>query len=417
MRTPAVNPQGGARRLSVEEARARILAEVDPVRELETLAPRSALGRVLAQDIVSPLNVPAHTNSAVDGYALAGADLPVEGRKEFHVVGTALAGRPYAGAVAPGQCVHVMTGAPMPAGTDTVVFQEQVQASGGRVSIGADPDRGRNVRAAGEDLAQGQVALAAGKRLMPAELGLLASLGFADVPVYRRARVAFFCTGDELRAVGEPLEAGQIYDSNRYTLFGMLARLGVEILDMGVVHDKREAVSRAFSEAAANADAVITTGGVSVGEADYVKQTLDALGQMSFWQVAMRPGRPFAFGRLGGAAFFGLPGNPVAVMVTFYQFVQLALRRIMGEPAPSLPPAFRARCTGRLNTRLGRTEFIRGILDRDENGELVVQSTGGQGSGILSSMSVANCFIILPPGCGNTEPGAMVEVQPFFGLV
>lgn len=411
-RASVLKPKG-PRRLSVADARARILAEIEPVRGTEKVALRSALGRVAAADVVSPLDVPAHTNAAVDGYALAGSELPTEGSKEFRVVGTAWAGRPFTGVVGRGECVQIMTGAPIPTGADTVVLQENVEASAERVSIPSGEQPRLNVRAAGEDVAKGELALSAGKRIQPAELGMLASLGFGEVFVYRRPRVAFFSTGDELRSIGEPLGLGQVYDSNRYTLYGMLTQLGVEIQDMGVIRDDREAVHQAFVEAAAHADAIITSGGVSVGEADHVKAALDALGKMSFWQVAMRPGRPLTFGRVGNAAFFGLPGNPVAVMVTFYQLVQPGLRRLMGEPAPAAPPMFSARSLSALQTRLGRTEFIRGVLARDESGELVVRSTGGQGSGILSSMSEANCFIVLPPECGDTEPGAIVSVQPF----
>lgn len=404
-------------RLSVADARARILGEIEPVQAVEKLAVRSALGRVLAQDMVSPFDVPAHTNSAVDGYALAASDLPAAGMKEFRIVGTARAGRPYIGAIARGECVRIMTGAPMPAGTDTVVAAENADARGDVVTIDADRHDARNVRAAGEDITQGAVALAGGKRIQPAELGMLASLGFVEVPVYRRPRVAFFSTGDELRSLGQPLVHGQVYDSNRYTLYGLLTQLGAEPLDMGVVCDDAATVRQAFTDAAANADAVITSGGVSVGEADYVKEVLGSLGRISFWQVAMRPGRPFVFGHLGDAPFFGLPGNPVAVMVTFYQFVRPALQRLMGEPEPELPLTFTARSLSPLKTRLGRTEYIRGVLRRDDKGELVVSSTGNQGSGILSSMSAGNCFIVLPPECGSTEPGAIVQVQPFSELM
>lgn len=406
-----------ARRLSVGDARRRILEQIVAVRGTEKVALRAALGRVAARDIVSPIDVPAHTNAAVDGYAVAAAALPRAGTKEFRVVGTALAGRPFAGAIGRDECVHVMTGAPMPAGTDAVIFQEQARCAGDRIAVEADVRRERNVRAAGEDLARGGVALPAGKRIGPAELGLVASLGLPEVPVYRRPRVAFFSTGDELRALGEPLGPGLIYDSNRYTLYGMLTALGVELLDMGVVPDDAACVERAFTDASTLADAVISTGGVSVGEADYIKQTLAALGAVDFWQVAMRPGRPFAFGRLGAAAFFGLPGNPVAVMVTFYQFVQPALRRLMGEAPPGPPPTFRARSLSRLKTRIGRTELIRGVFERDPQGALVVCSTGSQGSGILSSMSAANCFIVLPPESAGAEPGDDVDVLPFAGLV
>jgi molybdopterin molybdotransferase len=415
--TPEPQPPRAADRLSVAEARTRVLSEVESVRDIERVTVHDALGRVLAQDLISPIDVPAHTNSAVDGYALARDALPPAGEQEFRVVGCAWAGRPFAAAVAPGECVQIMTGAAMPAGTDSVVLREQVEVRGDCVAIRHEAQRPGNVRRAGEDLAKGQVALAAGKYLMPAELGMIASLGFDRVPVYRRARVAFFSTGDEIRSVGDRLQAGQIYDSNRYTLHGLLERLGAEMHDLGVIADERDAVRRALSQAAANADAVVTTGGVSVGDADHVKETVAAIGSISFWQVAMRPGRPFVFGRVNDIPFFGLPGNPVAVMVTFYQFVQPALRRIMGEPAPALPPTFHARSLSPLKTRLGRTEFIRGILGRDEHGELTVHSTGNQGSGVLSSMSVGDCFIVLPPESGDTEPGAIVDVQPFHGLM
>ena len=401
--------------LGIAEARARVLAAVDPVREVETLSLRRGLGRVLAQDMVSPIDVPAHTNAAVDGYALAAAGLPAASETVFRVIGTAWAGRPFTGGVEPGECVRVMTGAPMPQRTDTVVMQEHVTARGETVAIHTGHRRGENVRVAGEDIARGELALPAGKRLMAAELGMLASLGLAEVSVFRRLRVALFSTGDELRGVGEALAAGEIYDSNRYTLYGMLTRLDVEAQDLGVVPDDRAAVRQALLAASANADVVITSGGVSVGAADYVRETLDALGRIDFWQIAMRPGRPLTFGRMGNATFFGLPGNPVAVMVTFYQIVQPALLRMMGA-VPTVPITFRVRCATRFKHRPGRTDFMRGILERDANGDVVVRNTGDQGSGILSSMSRANCFVILPPECTEVEPGGVVEVQYFDGI-
>lgn len=383
---------------------------------VERLALRAALGRVLAEDAHATANVPAHTNSAMDGYAVRAGDLaPDSGR--LQVIGTAMAGAPYRGEVRPGQCVRIMTGAPLPAGADTVVMQEQVERAGEWIEVRGAHRRGDNVRAAGEDLRTGDLALGAGHRLLPADLGLLASLGRVEVGVARRVRVAFFSTGDELRSLGEPLDEGQIYDSNRYTLYGMLSRLGVELIDMGVVRDERAAVRRAFSDAAAAADAVITSGGASVGEADYVKETLEALGEVRFWRVNMKPGRPLAFGRVGGAAFFGLPGNPVSVMVTFYQFVEPALRRLMGEREPQPAPTFRVPCVVRLRKRPGRTEFQRGILERGPTGELTVRDTGDQGSGILCSMTRANCFIILPAEAQDIEPGTPVEVQPFHGVI
>ena len=404
------------RLLRVEEARHRILAEVTPIKGIERLALRSALERVLAQDVHSPINVPGHTNSAVDGYALAGADLPVQGEREDRIGGTAWAGRPFTGPVRAGECARIMTGAPLPPGTDTVVMQEHVRADGEAVHIGSGHEPGRNVRAAGEDLAKGDVALSAGIRLTPADLGLLASIGMAEVGVYRPLRVAFFSTGDELRSLGEPLGPGELYDSNRYTLYGMLERLNVEILDLGVIRDQRAAVREAFTEASAIADAVITSGGVSVGEADYVKEIVNRLGHVSFWQIAMKPGRPLAFGRIGNAAFFGLPGNPVAVMVTFYQFVRPALRHMAGEQNVLDPNKLFALCTTRFKKLPGRTEFQRAIME-NVDGKLVVRSTGMQGSGILRSMSRANCFVVLPEEADTVEPGSLVEIQPFFGLV
>ena len=407
-----------AQALTVEEALRRIEDDVQPVNGVEQLSLRSALGRVLAEDILSPIDVPSHTNSAVDGYALSNADLPAGETIKLRVIGTSWAGRPFNGQVRAGECARIMTGAALPAGADTVVMQEQVQLEGDTMRTAAKLKTGENVRAAGEDLARGQRVLAAGKQILPPDLGLLASIGSAEVPVRRRVRVAFFSTGDELRSIGQPLAPGEIYDSNRYTLYGMLTRLGVDILDLGVVRDDRAATRQAFLDAAANADAIITSGGVSVGEADYVKETLEALGEIGFWQISMKPGRPLAFGRVREAVFFGLPGNPVSVMVTFYQFVEPALRRMMGQ-SDTRPAAatFKVRCVSRLHKRPGRTEFQRGILERDAAGELVVRATGQQGSGILRSMSVGNCFIILPRDSASIEPGTLVDVQPFHGIL
>ena len=307
--------------LPAAEALARIDAHVGTLAESEEVALREALGRVLAADIVSPIAVPGHTNSAMDGYAFAGSELPEEGERSFRLLGTSWAGKPYFGDVPSGCTVRVMTGGAMPAGTDTVVMQEQVECAGGRVTVTAGHKIGQNVREAGEDLAPGARVASEGKRIYPAELGLLASLGVARVRVRRRLRVATFSTGDELRSIGEPLDPGTIYDSNRYTITGMLARLGVDIVDLGVIRDERAAIRAAFVEAAERADVIISSGGASTGEADYVRETLGALGRVGFWRIAIRPGRPLAFGRVRDAVFFGLPGNPVAVMVTFYQFV------------------------------------------------------------------------------------------------
>jgi molybdopterin molybdotransferase len=315
-----------------------------------------------------------------------------------------------------GECVRIMTGAVLPTGSNAVVMQEHAEVQQERVRIGPGHRCHQNVRDAGEDVKRGATVLRAGTRLRPAELGLLASLGFGELRVRRRPRIAFFSTGDELKSIGEQLGPGDVYDSNRYTLYGMLTRLGAEIIDMGVVSDDRNELRRGFREASEVADAVITSGGVSVGEADFVREILASLGQVSFWKIAMKPGRPLAFGRLGEALFFGLPGNPVSVMVTFYEFVQPALRRMMGELDPT-PVSIPVRCVSKLRKRPGRTEFQRGILYRGEDGELLVRSTGQQGSGILTSVSQANCFIVLPDDSTGSSPDDMVEVQPFEGMV
>jgi molybdopterin molybdotransferase len=378
---------------------------------------RSALGRVLAEDILSPVDVPSHRNSAMDGWAMRGADLAADKEATLQEIGVSFAGKPYGGKVAAGQCVRIMTGGVVPEGADTVVMQERARAQGKSIAFAPGAKTGQNVREAGEDLKRGSVALKRGRIVRPAELGLIASLGIGEVAVYRPPRVAFFSTGDELKGIGTALGEGEIYDSNRYTLHGMLTRLGCEVLDMGVVRDDPEALERAFAQAAANADVVITSGGVSVGEADFVKGMLGKLGEVVFWKIAMKPGRPLAYGKIGGAHFFGLPGNPVSVMVTFYQFVRDAMLVLAGADPVAPIPTFSATCSARLKKAPGRTEFQRGILTRGSDGALTVKPTGEQGSGILKSMSDANCFIILGDATGNVEPGTTVEVQLLEGIV
>jgi molybdopterin molybdotransferase len=403
--------------MPVAKARAFIHQFLDPVTAVLRVPVRSALGRVLAEDLLSPVDVPAHRNSAMDGWAMRGADLAPDRETMLQEIGASFAGRPFAGTVAAGQCVRIMTGGVVPRGADTVVMQERAKAQGKSVTFTAGQKTGQNVREAGEDLRAGSVALTRGRVVRPAELGLIASLGIGEVAVYRPLRVAFFSTGDELRSVGTALAEGEIYDSNRYTIHGMLARLGCEVLDMGVVRDDPKLLERAFREAAAAADVVITSGGVSVGEADFVKDLLGKLGQVVFWKIAMKPGRPLAYGKIGGAHFFGLPGNPVSVMVTFYQFVREALLALMGVNPVEPVPTFTAKCATRLKKAPGRTEFQRGVLAREADGTLAVRPTGEQGSGILKSMSDANCFIILGDDVGNVEAGATVEVQLLEGLV
>jgi molybdopterin molybdotransferase len=403
--------------LTVAAARAAILEQITPIRTTLKLSLRDALNSVLAEEIISPIDVPGHTNSAMDGFALAGSDLPDADHRDFNLIGTAVAGAPFDRPCAEGECIRIMTGAPMPAGTDTVVMQEQTQLiEQHQVRIGSGHRPGQNVRQAGEDIARGSVVLNPGRRLIPADLGILASLGFAEVSVRRRPRVAFFSTGDELRSIGEPLAPGDVYDSNRYSLYGMLKKADVDLLDMGVVRDDPEALKQAFDLADQAADIVVTSGGVSVGEADYTKAILQQLGDMQFWKIAMKPGRPLAFGRLGNSHFFGLPGNPVAVMVTFYQFVLPALH-YLATGTPYRPFTLQALSAHAIRKKPGRFEFVRGLMQQSEDGSYRVDPVGRQGSGILTSMSRGNCFILLPEDCEGVAGGDAVTVQPFEALL
>ena len=407
--------------LPVAQAQEFIARLVSPVQAIEKVALRSALGRVLARDGVSAIDVPSHDNSAMDGYALRGDELDAAAECAFAVAGAGFAGGRFEGDVAARECVRIMTGAVMPAGLDTVVPQEFVRVDGDVVHVPAGVvKRGDNRRLAGEDLARGETALAAGRVLRPADLGLLASLGSAEVAVFRRLRVAFFSTGNELRSAGEALDAGSVYDSNRYTLWAMLQRLGVEMLDLGVVRDEPAALATAFRSAADVADAVITSGGVSVGEADHTKAVMAELGDVLFWRIAMRPGRPMAIGRIesGGreAILFGLPGNPVAVMVTFYALVRDALLAMGGATATPLL-IVRAASVAPIRKRAGRTEYQRGIVTRAADGRWQVRTTGSQGSGILRSMSEANGLVVLGHAQGDVAAGDEVDVLPFDALV
>lgn len=401
--------------LGAERARQLILDLVEPVAGSERVALRESLGRVMAEDVISPHNVPGHDNSAMDGYAVRFADLAAEGETALRVAGTTFAGRAFAGRLGPGECVRIMTGGVIPAGADTVVIQEVVRTEDDRIFVPPKQRMGQNLRRAGEDLRAGSPAIRAGKLLRPAELGLIASLGIGEVAVRRRPRVAFFSTGDELASIGTPLKEGEVYDSNRYTLHGMLARLGCEIVDLGVVRDDPAALEAAFRQAS-EADAIVTSGGVSVGEADFIRGLMAKLGEVAFWKIAMRPGRPMAFGKIGNSWLFGLPGNPVAVMVTFYEFVRDALLKLSGVDPVEPLPRFSVPCVSPLKKRPGRSEFQRGVLFR-EGGEWKVRSAAAQGSGILRSMSEANCLIVIAPERGNIAPGERVDVQAFDGLV
>ncbi|MDL2284275.1 molybdopterin molybdotransferase MoeA [Oxalobacter sp. OttesenSCG-928-P03] len=407
--------------LPVDQARRIISEAVTAVKEVETVVLKEALFRVLAEGVTALIDVPAHDNAAMDGYAFSAEGMDMGQPHTLKTIGPLLAGYRFEGMVSPGECVQIMTGAPVPTGCDTVVQQENVDVQEGFITIPAgNASKGDNIRLRGEDIRAGENALKAGTLLRPAHLGLLASLGVEKAVVRRRPKVAVFSTGDELYPVGGPLPPGGIYDSNRYALDGMIRRLGCEVIDMGVIRDDPAKIRAAFAEAASQADVIITTGGVSVGVADYTGQILSDMADMAFWNINMRPGRPMAFGRIISdgkeTAVFGLPGNPVAVMTTFYFFVRDALFYMMGtRPAPL--PRLRVSCLSPLSKRRGRTEFQRGILSLNEQGEWVVRTTGEQGSGMLSSMARANCIIILPADGEAVTPGETVEVVPFEGLV
>jgi molybdopterin molybdotransferase len=396
--------------LSCQEALTRILSSIGKAKTIENADIKRALNRILSSSLSSPIHVPSHNNSAMDGYAFRREDANGTARTELRVVGKSLAGRPFSETVGPGEAISIMTGAVMPDTCDTVIIKEHVDVKGTKIIFDSPPKQGQHVRFAGEDLKAGQKIFEEGTRLTPAEIGLIASLGVAEIPVFRKLQVSYFSTGDELRSIGESLSLGEIYDSNRYTLYAMLQNFGAEIRDMGVVRDDPKLIKEALLKASKESDVVITSGGVSVGDADYIKEILAEIGQVGFWKVAMKPGRPLAFGKIGDSIFFGLPGNPVSVMVTFYQFVEPALRKMAGAKQIQ-PLEIKARAKEDLKKRPGRTEFQRGILSLGEDGHLEVASTGDQGSGILHSMSMADCFMVLPLESGSVEKGSEVTIQ------
>jgi molybdopterin molybdotransferase len=424
--------------LTVEETRGAIsslvgqLLESGAVAETESVSLDQGLNRILASDVLSPIDVPAADNSAMDGFAFRGTELGGGPLTQLMVVGTVFAGTPFTGSLAAGQCLKIMTGALMPAQCDTVIPQEMTQklateADGTeRIQFESNAvSSGENRRLRGEDLAQGSVAIAAGRILRPSDLGLAASLGINQLTVKRKLRVAILSSGNELRPLGAPLDSGSIYDSNRYSLMGLLNRLGLDVLDCGIIQDDPIALKTAFLQAASTADVIISSGGVSVGEADFTKQVMQELGDIGFWKIAMRPGRPMAFGTLKpvpnqdpprSTLFFGLPGNPVAVMVTFYQFVQSALLQLSGA-TQLRPPLTQAIASAAIRKKPGRTEYQRGILEIGPDGRAQVRVTGSQGAGILRSMSEANCFIVLGHEQGNTAAGELVNVVLFEGLL
>ncbi|TOQ33888.1 bifunctional molybdopterin-guanine dinucleotide biosynthesis adaptor protein MobB/molybdopterin molybdotransferase MoeA [Vibrio parahaemolyticus] len=400
--------------LSVVQGQEKILSLVNTVSEIEACKIENAYGRVLAEDIISPVNVPQYTNSAMDGYAIRSDDVD---RSSYQIVAEVMAGHAYDQPLEVGQAVKIMTGAPTPRNGDTVVMREQASQEGDKVTFnGANIKAGQNVRQAGEDLAIGSDVFTAGTRLASPEMGMIASLGFGEANVFRKLKVAVFSTGDEVQAPGTEQKANSIYDSNRFTIMGMLEKLGCEILDFGILEDNEQLMIEALENASAQADVVMTSGGVSVGDADYIKLALDKLGQIDFWRINMRPGRPLAFGQINNKPFFGLPGNPVAVMVSFINFVEPALRKMQGEQGWK-PLKVNAIATENLRSRQGRTEFSRGIYELDDTGRLTVRTTGKQGSGILRSMSEANCLIEISPAIDTVKAGESVTIIPLQGRI
>ncbi|EGQ9818537.1 bifunctional molybdopterin-guanine dinucleotide biosynthesis adaptor protein MobB/molybdopterin molybdotransferase MoeA [Vibrio parahaemolyticus] len=400
--------------LSVVQGQEKILSLVNTVSEIEACKIENAYGRVLAEHIISPVNVPQYTNSAMDGYAIRSDDVD---RDSYQVVAEVMAGHAYDQPLEVGQTVKIMTGAPTPRNGDTVVMREQASQEGDKVTFNdSNIKAGQNVRQAGEDLAIGSDVFTAGTRLASPEMGMIASLGFGEANVFRKLKVAVFSTGDEVQAPGTEQKANSIYDSNRFTIMGMLEKLGCEILDFGILEDNEQLMIEALENASAQADVVMTSGGVSVGDADYIKLALDKLGQIDFWRINMRPGRPLAFGQINNKPFFGLPGNPVAVMVSFINFVEPALRKMQGEQGWK-PLKVNAIATENLRSRQGRTEFSRGIYELDDTGRLTVRTTGKQGSGILRSMSEANCLIEISPAIDTVKAGESVTIIPLQGRI
>jgi molybdopterin molybdotransferase len=399
--------------LHPDQAIEQLLAQVEATQDTELVTLTQAIDRVLAEDLASSIDLPPFDNSAMDGYAFRFTDLAAsQDKTTLTLVGSSFAGHPFDGQVSPNSCIRIMTGAPVPVGFDTVQMQEKVQADDNQITIEHPHRLGANVRRRGEELLAGTKVLHKGITIRAAEMGVLATIGISQVRVTRKLKVAFFSTGDELRPVGSELAPGQIYDSNRYSIQGLLSKSHVDWVDLGVIADNKEAIRGAFKEAASKADMVLTSGGVSVGEADFTKQILSEEGQITFWKLAIKPGKPFAFGKIDNAIFCGLPGNPVSSMVTFYKLVLPIINKMQGLKL--IKPLF---CQAKLLTDIrkhpGRVEYQRGILSRNEAGELEVAITGGQGSGMLTSMSLANCFVILDQFQGDTPTGTQVTVEPF----
>ncbi len=402
--------------LPVDQALKNILSALPAIDDYQIIPIEKAKARTLAQDIIAPFNVPHHNNSAVDGYALNSKDLPLDGIASLSIIDSAYAGNPCASSLSAGQCIRIMTGAKIPDGVDTVIMQEHVELKHQSISIDNRHKAGQNIRLAGEDIQQNETILHAGKFITPADIGLIASLGIAEIKVRRKLKVAIASTGNEVISIGDQHTGNSLYDSNRYSLFATLDRPDIEIINLGILEDDPEALLKQFKQASEYADLIISSGGVSVGDADHTKTALKQSGQVDFWKIAIKPGRPLAFGHIGDSVFFGLPGNPVAVMVTFYQFVLPALEQMLGINNKTINPKLQVKSTENIRKKPGRTEVVRGILQQASDGTLSIKTTGKQGSGILSSMSLANAFIILEHDRKSVKTGETVTVQPFVGL-
>ena len=400
--------------LSVDIALERIKAAIHPVAGSEKVVLKNALGRVLSESVYSPINIPHDRNAAMDGYAFSSQDINHEQPFTLDLAGTSWAGRPFKGLLLPGQCIRIFTGAVLPSQADSVVMQEHALVKEQTIHFSANTRLRQNIREAGEDIKQGGLLCAYPKKLNAIDLGLLASAGIDELTVKRPVKIAFFSTGDELTTLGQPLASGKIYDSNRYLLSGLLTDACYSVTDFGVIADNKKMLEDSFISAAKIYDVIITTGGASVGDADYVKEILDRCGDVNFWKIAIKPGKPLAFGKIGSCYFLGLPGNPVAVIVTFQFIVAPALKQISGVPDLKRLQ-ITATCTTSLKKSLGRQEYQRGILSQDKNGDFFVASSGKQGSNILSSMSRANCYIILPAECTNVQAGDKVKVELILG--
>lgn len=404
--------------LTFTQALEKILFQAEPIKEQENILLPHASDRIIAQPIISPLNIPSFDNSAMDGYAIRLSDFsPAPKHTILPIAGKSFAGHPFEGEWPVGSCIRIMTGAPVPKGADTIVMQEETEETEKGIKFNVQPKSRQNIRFSGEEICQGEIVLDTGIKLGTTTLPLVASLGVEQVSVYRKLKVALFSTGDELQQIGQPLKEGQIYDTNSMTIKMMLEKLNCDVIDLGIIPDNPQLIENAFIEADKAADVVISSGGVSVGEADYTKQILDSFGKISFWKIAMKPGKPFAFGKLKNAFFCGLPGNPVSAAVTFYQLVQPLLMKLSGYSQWQPPQSFKVKTTTDLKKTPGRLDFQRGILSTNSLGRLEVTSTGHQGSHIFSSFSQGNCFIILEQKRGPVKTGELVTVMPFNSLL